>query len=175
VDARQVLGTVGLAALLAGCGSGDGGATPSPGVTSRTPLGLEVGPARDFGDACRLLSPAEVQSTLGTGPVTASPRSDPQLGSFCTYTPATGGASVPVLTVQVVARQSAAAARSDVEQSGGPPLSGIGDDARLSKAGGLGVAVYLSRGATFAVLSSAHKGVTQDELVRLATLLAGRL
>jgi hypothetical protein len=175
VDTRLVLGTAGLVVLLAGCGSGDGGATPTPGVTSRTPLGVEVGPARDFGDACRLLSPAEVQSTLGTGPVTASPRSDPQLGSFCTDTPATGGASVPVLTVQVVVRQSAAAARSDVDQSGGPPLSGVGDDARLSKPGGLGVAVYLSRGATFAVLSSAHRGVTQDELVRLATLLAGRI
>jgi hypothetical protein len=175
VDARLVLGTAGLVVLLAGCGGGDGGASPTPGVTSRTPLGIEVGPARDFGDACRLLSPAEVQSTLGTGPVTASPRSDPQLGSFCTDTPATGGASVPVLTVQVVVRQSAAAARSDVDQSGGPPLSGVGDDARLSKPGGLGVAVYLSRRATFAVLSSAHRGVTQDELVKLATLLAGRL
>jgi uncharacterized protein DUF3558 len=175
VDVRLVLGTVGLALLLGGCGSGDGGATPTPGVTSRTPLGLVVGPARDFGDACRLLSPAEVESTLGTGPVTASPRSDPQVGSFCTYTPATGGASVPVLTVQVVVRQSAADARSDVEQSGGPPLSGIGDDARLARPGGLGVAVHLSRGATFAVLSSAHRGVTQDELVKLATLLAGRI
>jgi hypothetical protein len=175
VDARLVLGTAGLVVLLAGCGSGEGGASPTPGVTSRTPLGIEVGPARDFGDACRLLSPAEVQSTLGTGPVTASPRSDQQLGSFCTDTPATGGASVPVLTVQVVVRQSAAAARSDVDQSGGPPLSGLGDDARLSKPGGLGVAVYLSRRATFAVLSSAHRGVTQDELVKLASILAGRL
>ena len=170
-----MLGVVGLLVTLAGCGGGGAGASPTPGVPSRTPLGLEVGPAKDFGDACRLLSPAEVRSALGTGPVTASPRTDPQLGSFCTDTPATGGASVPVLTVQVVVRQSAAAARGDVEQSGGPPLSGIGDDARLSRPGGLGVAVYLSRGATFAVLSSAHRGVTQDELVKLATVLAGRL
>ncbi|HEY2705778.1 MAG TPA: hypothetical protein VGL20_19020 [Candidatus Dormibacteraeota bacterium] len=175
MNARLMLGAVGLVALLAGCGSGDSGSTPTPGGPVRTPPGLEVGPAKDFGNACRLLSPAEVQSTLGSGPVAASPRSDPQLGSFCTYTPTTGGASVPVLTVQVVIRQSVAAARGDVEQSGGPPLSGVGDSARLSKPGGLGVAVYLSRGATFAVLSSAHKGVTQDELVKLATVLAGRV
>ncbi len=175
MNARRTLGTAGLVAMLAGCGSGDSGATPTPGTVSRTPQGIEVGPAKDFGDACRLLSPAEVQSILGTGAVTASPRSDPQLGSFCTYPPTGGGASVPVLTVRVEVRQSAAAARSDVEQSGGPPLTGIGDDARLSRPGGLGVAVYLCRGATFAVLSSSHKGVTQDELVKLATALAGRV
>jgi hypothetical protein len=163
-----------LLAVLTACGGGGNGSTPAP-AGSPTPQGLQVGPARDFGDACRLLTPAEVQSATGVGPVVGASRSDPQLGSSCTYTPATGGSSVPVLTVQVVVRQSAAAARGDVEQSGGPPLSGVGDDARSSKPGGLGVAVYLARGATYAVLSSIHKDVTQEKLVKLAGTLAGRL
>jgi hypothetical protein len=174
VDARPTLIAGALLVLLTGCGAGDSGSTPAPGA-SPTPFSLQVGPAKDFGDACRLLSPAEVQSGLGIGPVVASPRSDPQLGSFCTYTAASGGSSVPVLTVQVVVRQSPAAARSDVDQTGGPTLSGVGDDARLSKPGGLGFAVYLSHGATYAVLSSIHKDVTQQELVKLAGTLAGRI
>jgi hypothetical protein len=163
-----------LAVLLTACGGGGNGSTPAPAV-SPTARGLQVGPARDFGDACRLLSPAEVQSGTGVGPVIGASRSDPQLGSSCTYTQAAGGSSVPVLTVQVVVRQSAAAARSDVEQTGGPVLSGVGDVARSSMPGGLGVAVYLARGATYAALSSIHKDVTQEELVKLAGTLAGRL
>jgi hypothetical protein len=162
-----------LAVLLTACGGGGNGSTPAPAV-SPTAQGLQVGPARDFGDACRLLSPAEVQSATGVGPVIGASRSDPQLGSSCTYTQA-GGSSVPVLTVQVVVRQSAAAARSDVDQTDGPALSGVGDVARSSKPGGLGVAVYLARGATYAALSSIHKDVTQEELVKLAGTLAGRL
>jgi hypothetical protein len=160
-------------AVLTACGGGGNGSTAAPAV-SPTPQGLQVGPARDFGDACRLLSPAEVQSATGVGPVIGASRSDPQLGSSCTYTPS-GGSSVPVLTVQVVVRQSAAAARSDVEQSGGPVATGVGDVARVSKPGGLGVAVFLARGATYAMLSSIHKDVTQEELVKLAGTLAGRL
>ncbi len=175
MSARLILGAGIALVALAGCGGGDNTPTPTPASVSKTPLGLQVGPARDFGDACRLLSPAEVQSGLGSAPVIATPRSDPQLGSFCTYTPATGGSSVPLLTVQVVVRQSPAAARSDVEQSGGTPQSGVGDEARLAKPGGLGVAVYLVKGSTFAVLSSVHRDVTQLELVKLATTLASRL
>jgi hypothetical protein len=168
------LGAGVVAVALAGCGGG-GGSTSTPTAAPSTPQGLAVGPAKDFGDACRLLSPAEVQSTTSVGPVTAGSRKDPNLGSYCTYTPAAGGSSVPVLTVQAVIRQSPAIARAEVDQSGGPPLSGIGDDARLSKPGGLGSAVYLSKGASYVVLSSIHKDVTQDELVKLARTLVGRL
>jgi hypothetical protein len=99
-----------LAVLLTACGGGGNGSTPAPAV-SPTAQGLQVGPARDFGDACRLLPPAEVQSGTGVGPVIGGSRSDPQLGSSCTY----------------------------------------------------------------AALSSIHKDVTQEELVKLAGTLAGRL
>lgn len=174
MGARPVLGAAALLVALTGCGSGDGKPTPSPGAVAQSPLALQVGPARDFGNACRLLTPAEMQSTLGTGAV-AAPRSDPQLGSFCTYTPASGGSSVPLLTVQVEVLRSPAAARLQVDQTGGPVLGGVGDAARISKPGGLGIAVYLARGATYAVLSSSHRDVTEQMLTRLAGILAGRL
>lgn len=158
---------------LAGCGGSTTTSTPTP--APATPPGLAVGPARDFGNACRLLTAAEVQSGTSVGPLSASPRTDPNLGSYCTYTPSSGGSSVPVLTVQAIVEQSAASARAMVDQSGGATLGGVGDDARLSKPGGLGSAVYLAKGATYAVLSSIHKDVTQQELAKLAGALAGRL
>ncbi|HEX6492201.1 MAG TPA: DUF3558 family protein [Candidatus Dormibacteraeota bacterium] len=172
VGARGWLAAGALVLALAGCGSSS--STPTPTAAPSTPPGLVVGPARDFGDACRLLTPAEVQSATSVGPVTAGSRKDPQLGSYCTYTPA-GGSSVPVLTVQAVVEYTAAAARAMVDQSGGPTLSGVGDDARLARPGGLGSAVYLSKGTSYVVLSSIHKDVTEQELTRLAGTLAGRL
>jgi len=174
VSARGWLVAGALVGVLAGCGGGSG-STSTPTAAPATPRGLVVGPAHDFGNACRLLTPAEVQSTTSVGPVTAGPRSDPQLGSFCTYTPASGGSSVPVLQLQAVVEQSAAAARAMVEQSGGPSVNGVGDVARLARPGGLGSAVYLSKGANYVVLSSIHKDVTEQELVKLAQTLVGRV
>ena len=173
VAARGWLASGAVVLALAGCGGS--GPTSTPTAAPTTPQGLVVGPAHPFGDACRLLTASEVQSATSVGPVTPGSRSDPQLGSYCTYTPASGGSSVPVLTVQAVAEQSAAAARAMVDESGGPAVSGVGDDARLARPGGLGSAVYLSKGANYVVLSSIHKDVTEQELTKLAGTLAGRL
>jgi hypothetical protein len=167
-----------LLVTLSACGGGGTTTvTAPPGTGARAPAppqGQAIGPARDFGDACRLLSAAEVQAALGGGPLTASPRSDPQAGSFCTYTPADGGGS-PLLIVQVVVHRSAAEARDAVDQLGGSPLTGIGDDARLSTRGTLGTTVHLARGATLAALTTLRREVPQQALVELARTLAGRL
>jgi len=173
VGARGWLAAGVLAGALAGCGGSS--STPTPTAAPSTPPGLVVGPARDFGDACRLLTASEVQSATSVGPVSPGSSKDPQLGSYCTYRPAAGGSSVPVLTVQAVIEYSAAAARAMVDQSGGPTISGVGDDARAAKPGGLGSAVYLSKGASYVVLSSIHKDVTEQALEKLAGTLAGRL
>jgi hypothetical protein len=170
---RGWLGTGVVLLALAGCGGST--STPTPTAAPATPPGLAVGPAKDFGDACRLLTPAEVESATSVGPLTTASAKDPQLGSTCTYNPAAGGSSVPVLTVQAVVEYSAASARSMVDQSGGPAIGGLGDDARAAKPGGLGAAVYLAKGADYVVLSSIHKGVTQSALGKLAGTLAGRL
>lgn len=173
--ANVILGAGAALALLAGCGSSDQGtATPTP-ATSPTPLNLQVGPAKNFGNACRLLSPAEVQSGLGQGAVTASSRTDPQLGSFCTWTPSTSAVSVALLTLNVIVEQSAAVARAQVDAAGGAAVSALGDDAHFAKPGGLGVSLSFSKGATYVVLGSIHKGVTDDQLEKLAGTVVGRL
>ncbi|HEX3604702.1 MAG TPA: hypothetical protein VH134_02180 [Candidatus Dormibacteraeota bacterium] len=174
--AVAMLGAVVVLTAMTACGTSDssgGNPTASASAVTTKPL-LQVGPARDFGDACKLLSASDVQSATNAGPVTPGSRTDPQLGSFCTYTLA-GGTGVPLLNVQVEVLRTTAEAKGTVDASGGPALSGIGDDARASKPGGLGSAVYLSKGATYAVLSSVHKDVTPAELQKLATTLAGRL
>jgi hypothetical protein len=167
-----------LLATLSACGGGGTTTvTAPPGTGARTPAstqGQAVGPAREFGDACRLLSAAEVQAALGGGPLAAIPRSDPQAGSFCTYAPA-DGSGIPLLTVQVTIHRSPAEARDAVDQLGGSPLTGIGDDARLSTRGTLGTTVYLARGATVAALTTLRTGVPQQALAELARTLAGRL
>jgi hypothetical protein len=168
-----LLGAGILLLALAGCGSS--GSTPTPTAAPTTPQGLVVGPAKDFGDACRLLTAAEVESATSVGPVTAGSHEDPQLGSSCIYSPASGGSSVPVLQLQVVVEQNPATARAQVDQSGGPAISGLGDDARAAKPGGLGAALYLAKGADYVVLSSIHKAVTQSALEKLAGTLIGRL
>jgi hypothetical protein len=171
------VGAATLAALSACGGGGTATATAPPstgtGTASAAPQGRVIGPARDFGDACRLLSVAEVQAALGGGPLTASSRSDPQTGSVCTYAAADGGS--PLLTVQVTVEASTAEARDAVDQLGGSPLTGIGDDARLSTRGALGTTVYLARGATLAALTTLRREVPQQALVELARTLAGRL
>jgi Protein of unknown function (DUF3558) len=175
---RGVTACSGAALLLVtvGCGGGTPTVTaPGSGATaSPAPQGQVVAPARDFGDACRLLSPAEVQAAVGGGPLTATPRSDPQTGSVCTYAPASGS-GVPAVTVQVSVKASAAEARQEVEQQGGSELSGVGDVARVSSQSGLGVAVFVARGSTVAVLTTVRHDVPPLAVVRLATTLAGRL
>jgi hypothetical protein len=95
--------------LVACGGGGTATGTRPPGTgqqTSAAPQGRVIAPAREFGDACRLLSTAEVQTAGGGDAVTATPRSDPQLGSFCVYT--RQSTSETVLTVQVAVQASAA-------------------------------------------------------------------
>lgn len=173
--ASVILGAGVALAVLAGCGSSDQGSATPPPATSPTPLGLAVGPAKNFGNACRLLSPAEVQSALGQGAVAASSRTDPQLGSFCTWTPSTAATSVALLTVNVIVEQGASVARGQVDAAGGPAVAGLGDDAHFAKPGGLGVSLSFSKGATYVVLSSIHKDVTDEQLQKLAGTIAGRL
>ena len=173
VGPRGWLGAGTALLALAGCGGSSSISTPTPAPS--TPQGLAVGPARAFGDACRLLTTSEVQSATSVGPLVAGPHNDPQLGSFCIYTSTSGGSSVPVLQLQAVVEQSPAAASAQVDQSGGTAVAGVGDDTRLAKPGGLGSAVYLAKGATYVVLSSIHKDVTGAELQRLAGTVAGRL
>ncbi len=173
--ASVILGCGAALIVLAGCGSSDQN-TPTPKASvSPTPFTLAVGPAKNFGNACRLLTTAEVQSGLGQGAVTASSRTDPQLGSFCTWTPSAAATSVALLSINVIVEQSAAVARSEVDLAGGPAVNGLGDDAHLAKPGGLGVALSFSKGATYVVLSSIHKGVTDDQLQKLAGTIVGRL
>lgn len=174
--ARAATVVVALAATLAACGGG-GTATGTrpPGTgqqSSAAGRGRVIAPAREFGDACRLLAPAEVQTAAGDGSVTATPRSDPQLGSFCVYT--RQSTSETVLTVQVAVQASAEDARDAVSELGGSPLSGIGDAARISSADGLGTALHVARGSTLATLSSGQ-ALPRQAVVQLATLLARRL
>jgi hypothetical protein len=77
--------------------------------------------------------------------------------------------------VEVSARRDAADARSQVDRSGGSPVAGIGDDARVSAPGGLSTAVFLARGATFVVLFSLHQGVTVEQILPLAHTVAAAL
>ena len=159
--------------LLAGCGAGD---TPQA-ATHAPSAPAQAGPAPPVRDACTLLPAAQVASALGTGAVTASPRTDPRLGASCTYseTSSSGPGAAPLLTVEVSARRDAADARSQVDRSGGPPVAGIGDDARVSPPGGLSTAVFLARGSTFMVLFSLHQGVTADQILPLAHTVAAAL
>ena len=176
VTARAATVAAALAATLAACGGGGTAtATRPPGTgrqSSAAPRGRVIAPAREFGDACRLLSTAEVQAAAGDGAVTATPRSDPQLGSFCVYT--RQSTSETVLTVQVAVQASAEDARDAVAQLGGSPLSDAGDAARISSVGGLGTAVHVARGSTLATLSTGQ-ALPRQAVVQLATLLARRL
>jgi hypothetical protein len=171
-------GMVALALVLivsacGGAGTVTGTRPPGTGTrTSSSPQGRIVAPAREFGDACRLLSAAEVQAAAGDGSLTATPRSDPQLGSFCVYT--RQSTSETVLTVQVAVQASAEDARGAVAQLGGSPLSGIGDAARVSSVDGLGTAVHVARGSTLATLSTGQ-ALPRQVIVQLASLLARRL
>ncbi|HEY2702651.1 MAG TPA: hypothetical protein VGL20_03075 [Candidatus Dormibacteraeota bacterium] len=166
------------AVLLALSGCGGAGSAPAPGTgagSSSAPPGGVVAPARDFGDACRLLSPAEVQTALGRGPITAASEPDAQSGSRCTYTVASDQSGVPVLTLQVAVQASPAEARQAVDQIGGTALSGVGDAARSSTLGGLGVQVVLARGADLVSIATSVRDVSPRLLVGLATIVAGRL
>lgn len=176
VTARAAMAAAALLVILSACGGG-GTATGTrpPGTGARTspsPQGRIIAPAREFGDACRLLTPAEVQAAAGDESLVATPRSDPQLGSFCVYTrPST---SETVLTVQVTVQASAEDARDAVAQLGGSSLSGIGDAARISSVQGLGTALHVARGPALATLSTGQ-GLPEQAVVQLATLLARRL
>jgi hypothetical protein len=159
--------------LLAGCGAGD---TPQA-ATQAPSARAQAGPAPPVRDACTLLPAATAASALGTGAITASPRTDPRLGASCTYSEASssGPRGAPLLTVEVSARRDAADARSQVDRSGGPPVAGIGDDTRVSAPGGLSTAVFLAHGATFVVLFSLHHGVTAEQILPLARTVAAAL
>jgi hypothetical protein len=163
--------------LLAGCGAGDTpqAATQAPSAPAQP--SAQAGPAPPVRDACTLLPAATAASALGTGAVTASPRTDPRLGASCTYseTSPSGLGAAPLLTVEVSARRDAADARSQVDRSGGSPVAGIGDDARVSAPGALSTAVFLARGATFVVLFSLHQGVTAEQILPLAHTVAAAL
>jgi hypothetical protein len=82
---------------------------------------------------------------------------------------------VPVLTLQVAVQASPAEARQAVDQIGGTALSGVGDAARSSTLGGLGVQVVLARGADLVSIATSVRDVSPRLLVGLATIVAGRL
>lgn len=160
-----------LASLLAlgitACGgSTTAGTTPTP--STATPLGSLIPPAQPFGDACRLLTAAEVQKAFGDGTVSAASQSDQQIGSTCTYE--SGGL---LFKIQAVVENSASDARDAVVQLGGNPVSGVGDVARYAQSS-LGTVLGLTHGPTLVVLSTS-KNATQQLLVGLATTLVGRL
>jgi hypothetical protein len=117
----------------------------------------------------------EVQAAAGGLPVTATPRTDPQSGSYCDYMQATryGGSSL-LLSVQVSVHGSASEARDVVDQLGGSPVQGIGDVARVQVQQGVSIAVHVAHGATLAAVSTFDR-IPQQVLVRLAALVGGRL
>ncbi len=174
---------VGAAILVAlsACGGEPGvrtGATPAPdggAHSSSAPLGQVIAPTRDFGDACRLLSAAEVQMAVARGPITASSEPNTQSGSRCAYTVTSDASGAPLVTVQVAVQPSPAEARQGVEQIGGVALRGVGDAARGSTLGGLGAQVVLSRGPDLVSIATSVEDVSQQMLIRLATIIAGRL
>jgi hypothetical protein len=174
LTSRRVMAGAAVVLTLTACG---GTSTGSPATGSRTasqsPQSNVIAPARDFGDACRLLSAADVQAAVGGGPITATAQNSSQQGSFCLYTQPPSG-STPVLTLQVMVQPTASDARAGVDQLGGSPLNGIGDAARLATPAGLGTQVDVARGATLAALLTV-KNLPQQALVQLARLVADRL
>jgi hypothetical protein len=165
-----------LVAALGACGGGGAPGTTPPGTGaagSHSSPAQVIPPARNFGDACRLLSAAGVQAALGGGPLVATSEVNSQLGSYCHYVTSDARAD-QLLTVQVIVHGSAAEARDAVDQLGASPLTGVGDVARYSTLAGAAHGIDLARGATEAVVTTVED-VPQADLVHLAVILAHRL
>ena len=133
-----------VTALMTACGSSP---TPAPTTDGSTPapspLGRVIPPAHDFGGACRLLTPGEVQASIGGGLLTASSQTNPQSGSLCSYGEA---GSPPIITLQVTVQASADEADTGIDQIGGTLLSGVGDHARIGTPQGLVTQISFARG-----------------------------